>query len=167
MTRFFQMATTISAKDSAVTEASFSKDTEVVNKRFRDIVTLDQEGFERRNAKILRDQKEYTKEKEKVQTIKQSQAVFNEFRSKTLAIEANILLGEEEVLKRDQMAFVMGQGQWAISNLAAMHVIIVLDRKSKSKSANWFRKIRSRLVQKESKARKTPETISERQRDVI
>jgi hypothetical protein len=114
---------TLNIEQSIVGEVSFSKTAEVKIKQFRETVTLDQDGFDKRNARILIEQKGYAKEGEKVQGIKQSQAVFDDFRINTITIEANILLGEEEIFKRDQMAFVMGQGQWAVSNLASMHVI--------------------------------------------
>ena len=91
----------------------------IQSQKFRDVITLDKVGFETRDDRILKERQAYSQRTTTTIINRQSQAVFDEFRAQ---VERNILLGEEEVLRRDQMAFAMGQGQMAISSLNTMQV---------------------------------------------
>jgi type II secretory pathway predicted ATPase ExeA len=91
----------------------------------REFLEKEIEDQETKKNEIMAEEKRLVDEQRSLEKKSKEQAkqLFENLRTQMSKVESNILLGEQEILKNDQMAFTMKQGQWAISNTIHMHVI--------------------------------------------
>jgi hypothetical protein len=74
---------------------------------------------------ILDERKSVAAEAERERMNKElAQKVFSDIRALNDSVEANLYIAEQEVLQRDKMAFIMGQGQWSATSLKLLQVIL-------------------------------------------